>query len=40
MGLAEAVEVNEKVVPRLLLLIAVLAGLESEDRYAPISRRE
>lgn len=34
-SLAEAVEVNEKVVPRLLLLITVLAGLEGKERDAP-----
>ena len=34
-GLAEAVEVDEQIVPGLLLLVAVLAGFEGEERYAP-----
>jgi len=34
-GFAEAVEVDEQIVPGLLLLIAVLAGFEGKERYAP-----
>jgi hypothetical protein len=33
--LAESVEVNEQVVPWLLLLVAVLGGLEGEECHAP-----
>ena len=33
--LAEAVEIHEQVVPGFLLLVAVLAGFEGEERDAP-----
>jgi hypothetical protein len=35
MRFAEAVEVDEQVIPRLLVLVAVLAGFEGEEGDAP-----
>jgi hypothetical protein len=32
---AEAIEVDQEVIPRLLLLVAVLGRFKGEERYAP-----
>lgn len=38
MRFAETVEVDQQVVPGLLLLVAVLGRFKSKERYAPCER--